>query len=211
VAWAGPVLALVPSVLAKVRPFGRSSATSLPWILAVFALAAPDRARADEAPAVNLRHQVGFQAGGSGFAQVVYRYRFVGPLSLDVGALGTPPDGVLMNVSLGLVAAHRNTTRFVPYAGLGVGLALAEGLAKGCDPSTSDCPTVGDSLSYGYGRLGIGLVVDSARRHTISLDLGAWYGRHRSMTAEGTSTTTTTTTTFLWPMAGLSYLYTFRP
>jgi hypothetical protein len=134
-------------VLAKVRLFCRRSATSLPWILIVLALAAPDRARADDTPWVDVRHQVGFQAGGSGFFQLVYRYRFLGPLSVDVGGMGSPPDAVLANLSLGLVAAFRNRTRFVPYLGSGVGFAVDAGPAKGCDQSTNtDCPTVGNAL-----------------------------------------------------------------
>ena len=173
-------------------------------------LAAPSGARAEEPAEVNLRHQVGFQAGGSGFAQVVYRYRFLGPLHLDVGMLGAPPDAVLGNVSLGLVATFENRTRFVPYAASGFGAAFVGHRPKGCDPSTSDCPDLGDGLAYGYGRAGVGLIVDAARRHLISLDVGVWYGRHDSTTEEGTSTVTTRTR-FLWPMAGLSYLYTFRP
>ena len=171
-------------------------------------LGAPS-AQADDAASFDSRHQIGVQAGGSGFFLIDYRFRLLDPVYLDAGAFGLPPDPATGNFSLGLVFAPRHATRLFPYVGFGVGFAFFEGLATGCDPSKSDCASVGDTLSYLYGRVGVGLALDAARRHTLGLDLGGWYGEHKATKADGTATPTTTTTTIRWPMAGLSYFYRF--
>jgi hypothetical protein len=180
--------------------------------IALVGLLAAPAAHADDPGSIDSRHQIGIQAGGSGFFLIDYRLRLLGPVYLDAGAFGLPPDGVADNFSLGLVFALRRTTRFFPYAGFGVGFAVFGGPAEGCDPSKSDCPNVGDALSYVYGRVGVGLALDAARRHTLGLDFGGWYGEHQATKVDGTAMLPTTTTTPIrWPMAGLSYFYRFRP
>jgi hypothetical protein len=163
--------------------------------------------RAEPSDGHERRHRVGLQAGGSSVFQVVYRYRIVGPIHLDVGGLSVPHSPV--NFSLGLIVARPTATRFFPYGGFGVGHAGIE-RTSGCYPDETGCPTRGDYLFYLYARAGVGMAFDSARRHTLGLDVGGWYGTHRSRYNDGAGTQTLPSSkAILWPMAGLSYLFAF--
>lgn len=157
------------------------------------------------------RHQLGFQAGGSSVFQLDYRYRLLGPAHLDLGLLALPGPGPI-NASLGLVVVLPTATRFFPVAGAGVGFAgITENRGgSACDEPMPGCPSSGDDLAYVYVRAGGGMALDAARRHTLGLDIGAWWGRHGSTVGDGAGRETSSSRPILWPMAGLSYFFAFH-
>jgi hypothetical protein len=180
----------------------------------LLAVGAASRAHAGGDPVpdgMERRHQVGLQAGGSSVFQLDYRYRLVGLVHLDVGLLALPGPGPI-NASLGLVVVVPTATRFFPYAGAGVGFAAITRNRGGsaCGEPMPGCPSSVDDLSYVYARAGVGMALDAARRHTLGLDLGAWWGRHGSTLGDGAGHETSSSKPILWPMAGLSYLFAFR-
>jgi hypothetical protein len=156
------------------------------------------------------RHRLGVQVGGTGFLQMVYRYRVAGPVHLDTGLFGAPHGS---NMSAGLVAMFPAGTRWLPYVGLGGGLA-GEGGPKqddSCDPAMTDCPLGKGStvLRFVYARAGIGLAVDDARRNMLALDVGVWWGTIVGHDTTAAGVETKTSRRILWPMAGFAYLHTF--
>ena len=175
--------------------------------VAIFAAGICPGARAQSVPnVVDRRHQIGLQAGGSSVFQVAYRYRFAGPVHLDVGGLGVPHSPI--NLSLGLLVAAPGPTRFFPYGGLGVGHAGIERVSgTGCYADMAGCDTHGDYLFFAYARAGVGLTLDQGRRHTLGLDLGVWCGTHEARHNDGAGTQTSSSKPLIWPMAGLSYFY----
>jgi hypothetical protein len=184
----------------------------LTTLLLAVGSASPAHAAGDPVPdGMERRHQVGFQAGGSSVFQLDYRYRLAGPVHLDVGLLALPGPGP-MNASLGLVVVVPTATRLFPYVGAGVGFAVITENRGGsaCGEPMPGCPSSGDDLAYVYARAGVGLALDAARRHTLGLDLGAWWGRHGSTSSDGAGHETSSSRPILWPMAGASCFFAFH-
>jgi hypothetical protein len=155
--------------------------------LSLALLAAAGTAHADEAPPQ--RHYFGLQVGGTSPFALTYRYRFGGPVLLDVGGFGAPEAVAL--ATAGLVVELRRSDRWVVYTGAG-GSANVLG---------------SDGIVFVYGRAGLALRLGDWRQHQLSLDAGAWWGaRSRGDAATGM---TVSTERFLIPMAGLAYLVGF--
>lgn len=153
------------------------------------------------------RHGFGLQIGGSGFLQLVYRYRAAGPLHLELGALGAPHG--LANMSLGVVVGSPVGTRLFPYAGLGGALAgVASESGPGC-PSSGSCLRSDEVLRFFFARFGVGVAFGAERRHLVGLEVGAWLGLHTDTERRGFTTVTRRSERFLWPTAGLAYLFAF--
>jgi len=165
---------------------------------------------APEPQAWQRRHRVGVQVGGTGFLQMVYRYRLAGPVHLDAGLFGAPHGS---NMSAGLVAMFPAGSRWFPYVGLGGGVAGAFGpkLDDSCDAAMTDCPLGKSSsmLTFVHARAGIGLAVDDARRNMRALDVGGWWRTIAARDTDAAGVETKTSRRILWPMAGLAYLHTF--
>jgi hypothetical protein len=163
---------------------------------------------------LNARHRFGVQLGGSSFAQASYRLRMFGHLYLDVG-LGGAPHGI-MNGSAGLVVAHATGTRLFPYAASGFGFGFLAGPGDtGVDPSAKcdyggpTCPWDDVGVTYWYGRAGVGVMLDQARRFSLLLDLGVWVGTKWRSRGDGQGMRTDTSERFIWPMPGLASFVSF--
>jgi hypothetical protein len=170
--------------------------------------APPPPPRRAPTPFVRRRHYLGAQLGGSGLLQVVYRYRAVGPLHLEVGGLGTDHAG---NASLGLLVAIPFSNRMFPYAGLGGGWAAAFG-PKSPDfcssPMPSACPTGegSDTLLFVHVRVGIGFALGRSQRQALSFDAGAWIGTELSSRTDALGMQSHWAAPLRLPMVGMSYL-----
>lgn len=171
-------------------------------------------ATATVADNLDARHSLGFQLGGSAFAQMVYRLRLVRHSYLEVGGAGAP-EGVL-NASLGLMVAHSTGTRFYPYAAAGAGFASAAGRvaqknAAGdvCGIDTPGCAWTNRGAAFFYVRAGAGVVLDTARHVSLGFDLGSWIGETFHGTHDGSAGTTYSSRRIVWPMAGVSGFYSF--
>lgn len=155
------------------------------------------------------RHHLGAQLGGTGIAQVVYRYRALGPIHLEVGAGGMTHAA---DFSVGLLVGFPVAERWFPYAGLGVGALVQFGPkpAEDCDPAYPSCVRAeqGDTVNFAHARIGVGVALDAARRQLLSLDFGGWRGTYYASRTDAFGTRTVTSSHFLLPMAGLSYFLT---
>jgi hypothetical protein len=174
----------------------------------------PAAVAAKRADDLDARHHFGFQVGGSSFAQVSYRLRMFGHVYLDVG-VGGAPHGV-MNGSAGLVVARSTGTRVFPYAGGGVGFGVLAGPGDlsghpdgECNYGGSGCPWDDRSVTYGYGRAGVGVMLDEARRLSLLLDMGVWVGTKWRSRGDGMGMETNTRQRFVWPMPGLAGFVSF--
>jgi len=163
-----------------------------------------------EPQAVQRRHQIGVQVGGTGFLQAVYRYRVAGPVHLDAGLFGAPHG---MNMSLGVLAMAPGPGRWFPYFGLGGGVAAGFGpkVANGCDAAVTDCQLGEGSttLTFVHARAGIGFAFDDHRRNMLALDAGGWWGTVDDRDTDAAGVKAQTSRRILWPMAGLAYLHAF--
>jgi hypothetical protein len=166
------------------------------------AIPAAGAARAPEG-----RHQLGLQVGGSGVVQVAYRLRVVGPLHLDVGALGLPHSP--FHATIGVLAAIPVSDRWRPYLGIGAGHAglLGRSYPAGCMPDAPGCEATEtfDYINYFSGRVGVGYALGADRRHTLGIDIGAWYGWRGESREAPDGSTSRTSRRFVWPMGGVSY------
>ena len=166
----------------------------------------PDEAKSLVTPDLDeLRHRLGVQLGGSAYFQISYRYRIVGPLFLDVGALAIT-HGV--NGSTGFVVQAPVSDRWSLYVGSAAGFGAGFGPSPhpDCDPAaTTECPLVTGSTTTAFvsGRAGAAYAVGSSRRHIFGLDGGVWYG----VLTDDDGAGGVSSRRFLWPMAGLSYHY----
>jgi hypothetical protein len=168
-----------------------------------------ERDRTAAPPAVDTlswRHEVGLQLGGTAYAQIAYRYRFWGPLHIEIGALGSHH---VMNGSAGLLIKVALDSRWAVYAGSGGGFGWGGGPAtdKSCDANTTDCPL---TTSFGgtyfvHVRAGLALKLDASRRHAISIDGGFWTGTEWERGGGQPSYSRP----IFWPMAGCAYHHAF--
>lgn len=152
------------------------------------------------------RHWLGIAAGGSGYFQVVYRYRLLEPLAVEVGTAGASH---LINGSFGLLSEVPVAARGALHVGSGVGLGNSWGdvvdpKCPAADTKPDNCQLVhGETTSvFAYFRAGPSLYVGSERRDVIGLDGGAWVGRIYSTTDD-----VQTSRRLLWPMAGIFYVH----
>jgi hypothetical protein len=200
--------------VAKSQRFEPKAVTSVSWAataMVMLAIAASARAGGAPAPPASGfegRHRVGAQLGGTGVLQAVYRYRAIGPLHLELGALGVDHAA---NVSAGVLVGVPIADRWFPNVGLGGGAMWAFGprTANGCDATTTDCPTVTDSdtLRFVHARVGVGVAFGATRRHLLSADFGGWRGTHVANRTDAAGHVTQTSTTVFRPVLGLSYFF----
>jgi len=181
-------------------------------VLAALLACAPPSAAAETvvAPPPPPRHQLGVQVGGTGFLQVAYRFRLAGPVHLDTGLFGAPHG---TNMSLGVLVMPPAGRRWLPYVGLGGGVAGAFGpkVADGCDPAMTDCPlgSASTTLTFLHARAGIAFAFDDALKNMFALDVGGWWGAITDRDTDAAGVKTQTSRRILWPMAGLAYLHAF--
>jgi len=151
------------------------------------------------------RFLLGVAAGSTGFLQVIFRVRTLGPLYVEAGGMAVPEMG---NASVGLLVDTPLTAYLTFYGGAGLGAAFATtrenyGCERQNDPSCQGELEVVDTLRIIYGRVGIGYrFLESHVR--FGLDGGVWYGRSVEDWKTGAPDVEDT---ILWPMAGLSVLY----
>jgi hypothetical protein len=186
--------------------------------IALVLLAATPARGAEETATVadnlDARHHIGFQLGGSAFAQIVYRLRVVGHAYLEIGGAAVP-EGTL-NTSVGFVVAHATGTRFFPYAGAGVGFGGMSGrdanknaAGQECGIDTPGCSWSSRTMGFFHIRAGAGVVLDTARHISLGLDIGSWIGATSHVTDDGNGGRTSSSRRIVWPMAGLAFLYSF--
>lgn len=164
-------------------------------------------ARTAGVPSPTRHHWLGLAAGGSGYVQVVYRYRLLEPLALEVGSLGASHA---INGSFGLLSEAPLSSRWAAHVGSGVGFGALSGDVQ--DPSCpvdtkpDDCKLVHGSTSafFAYFRAGPSLYLGRERRDALGLDVGAWVG-----TLSRSIDDVETSRRLLWPMAGVFYLHGF--
>jgi hypothetical protein len=156
-------------------------------------------------PPAKRRHFLGVQLGGSAYFQLVYRYRLVGALLLDVGGFFFGPP-VAMNGSAGLILDVPLARRWSAYAGAGggAGMVIGEGTDPDCPESQPDCPVVAGHTATAqlYGRLGVAVRFGVELRDQVGVDGGVWYG---TLENDDGGDAAPERRTFIWPMAGLSY------
>jgi hypothetical protein len=143
----------------------------------------------------------GVQLGGSGYAQVSFRWAFVKYLHLELGALLIGPE-LVANGSAGLVAELPFQNGWAPYIGGGGGgsLLAGPGQQEECGKPKEECPVLHDhaSTEFWYARAGLARYFTWVNQHRIGVDVGFWRGIWREGPPERHGS-------FLWPMAGLSY------
>jgi hypothetical protein len=135
------------------------------------------------------RHHVGVQVGGTSYFQLFYRFRAVGPLFFDIGAMGLPlPGASIANGSVGLLLDVPVSGRWSMYGGGGVGGA-------GAAAADTEGGSPGAGLGYFYGRLGVATRLSLDWTDQIGFECGVWRGRQ----SDGGD--------FTWPVPGLFVLH----
>jgi hypothetical protein len=204
VLWLGSTAAAAVGTVPATLP----PASSVPASLAPTA-PPPAIPAAVAAPVAEGRHQFGLQIGGSGFFQLAYRLRVVGPAHLELGAAGLPHSP--FHVTASLLAAIPVSDRWRPYLGFGVGHAgiLGRSYPSGCMRDAPGClPTdTFDYVNYFSARAGVGYAFGAGRRHSLGIDVGGWYGERGESRTDPDDRTTKSSRRVIWPMAGLSWFY----
>jgi hypothetical protein len=125
------------------------------------------------------------EVGGASPLALVYRYRLFRPLFLEVGGFGAPEALALFTG--GIVVAVHQSDRLMVTSGVGASACL-----------------VGDTtLTFLYGRVGLGVKLGGSRQQMISASIGVWSGVHRKYDHD--THALRTDEHFTIPMAGLSY------
>lgn len=150
------------------------------------------------------RHQLGVLIGGSALLQVVYRLRALGPLHLEVGALGVTHG---FNGSLSLLVEPLRGERWSGFAAAGVGFLSAFGTSPptSCPPGELTCPEARETTLTGLVSVRFGAAYRFARRHRVALDVGMW----RAVRRERREGVTTDREVQAYLIGGLAWLYAF--
>lgn len=163
-------------------------------IFALVALTVPSRAEepvaapaavSEPAPPPSYRHFVGMEVGGTSPLALIYRYRLLHALFLEVGGFGAPE--ALAIYTAGVVVAFHQSDRLMVYSGLGASASLSGN----------------GGLVFLYGRVGLGVKLGARRQHMLAADLGIWAGRYRRY--DDQTQALVTDRRFIVPMAGLCY------
>src|SRR5262249_52761412 len=127
--------------------------------------------------------------GGPSYFQAVLRSRVIGPLLIDLGALGMAvPGGAGANASAGVVLDVPLGHRWSVFGGGGAGCG-------GYFAGGSDGTGAG-GRTYVYGRGGVAVRVGFDRRDQVGVEGAVWSGAESF------------TRPFVWPVPGVFWLHT---
>lgn len=129
------------------------------------------RVGAEPAARVDDRGRFGLQVGGPNYAEMMLRYRLVGPLHVEGGFMIVP--GPLM-ASAGLVLAQPVAGRLEVYAALGAS-GIAWFSTDSCPEGSRGCVDA-DAALFATARAGLSI---PAGRGAITIDAGVWRGTAR--------------------------------
>jgi hypothetical protein len=116
------------------------------------------------------RHYLGVEVGGTGFLQVMYRFRPVGPLLLEGGLMAVGLNGAgIFQGSAGLLLDIPIEGRVSVLTGAGVtGVGVLGG--------EGDSGAAYETWGYGYARAGLGFRVGLEQADQLGLEVAFWRG-----------------------------------